>query len=574
MTLRVVVCTMGLLGCSTGKQADSAGDARLPAADDTGFRDSDGDGHPDVADCGPADPSVYPGAPERCNRIDDDCDGSTDEDAVDASTVWDDLDGDGYGDPTTAHSACAAGPDEATRADDCDDTDADVHPAAREVCWSGKDDDCDGSPGECGPSGAPTTAALTSRWAGAAADALGTSTVWSPAPDGGGTTVLVSGLPGHDGGAGGVALLSHPLAAGGTPTPAVVGTGVDGLGAAVVAVGDVSGDGYPDVIAGATGARGARGAAILLLGGPHGLTPDGSELLGARPGDALGAALAGGDLNGDGHVDLAVGVPTEVSGGLRGGVAVVLGPLSELGGTLDTAAAWVEGTTPGGSTGRGLALDGDVNGDGLADLVVGAPRDGAGRVGIWLGPVSGVLAFDDADRRYDSDGLAYDVGRSVAWAGDTDDDGTDDLLVTAPLGSLDGAVLLFSGSGVAAGLGPLTAADVDAAILGTQYAAGGVARIGDVSGDGVPDVFAGGPGIHWSPLEGGIDAEDADLWLTPATTASGRDVPGWLPAQVGPGADPDLDADGHAEVIFAGPGLAPSGRTEAGELQLLSPAGY
>ena len=51
-------------------------------------------------------------------------------------------------------------------------------------------------------------------------------------------------------------------------------------------------------------------------------------------------------------------------------------------------------------------------------------------------------------------------------------------------------------------------------------------------------------------------------------------MPGWLPAAVGPGASPDLNADGLAEVIFAGPALAPSGQTLAGEVQVLSPAGY
>jgi hypothetical protein len=71
-----------------------------------------------------------------------------------------------------------------------------------------------------------------------------------------------------------------------------------------------------------------------------------------------------------------------------------------------------------------------------------------------------------------------------------------------------------------------------------------------------------------------VDADDADLLLTPATIDGIRDIPGWLPAAVGPGASPDIDADGHVEVIFAGPALAPSGQTLAGEVQVLSPAGF
>jgi len=79
-----------------------------------------------------------------CNGIDDDCDGTVDEDdAVDALTWYLDDDGDGFGDPNVSVVACDAPADHLEDDTDCDDADAEVHPAAEEVC-NGIDDDCDG----------------------------------------------------------------------------------------------------------------------------------------------------------------------------------------------------------------------------------------------------------------------------------------------------------------------------------------------------------------------------------------------------------------------------------------------
>ena len=574
LALGIVVAT----ACAGG--GDSAGEAKdesagtIDSASELERRDTDGDGFPDVADCGPADPTVYPGAPETCNRIDDDCDGVADNDPVDPVPVYADLDGDGYGDDTAPSTACSTGPDQADRPGDCDDTDPAVNPSAREACWTGKDEDCDGDPGFCGPSGAPTTAALTARWWGAAGDRFGTSAAWGLDPGGSGQTVLVVGAPDAALGSGGVSVLVTPTQTGGAGQLAAVGSGVDHLGTVVRSVGDLDADGYGDVVAGAPGADGARGAVVLLLGGPDGLGPASPLATGATAGDAIGTALGVGDANADGQLDLAIGIPDTPSTAFRGGVVLLSGPLAAGGPTIGGLDARVVGTEPGGRAGLGVALSGDCDGDGHDDLLIGAPREGAGRFAIVAGPLTSTVLLDDADYRYDSDGTAFDLGWDVAWLGDSDGDGTDDLVVSAPGGSLDGAVLVFYGSDVLASDGMLDSGTVGAAILGTGYAAGAVAPIGDVNGDGRPDVHAGGPGVHWSPLAGGIDAEDADLWLTAATTADGRDVPGWLPAHLGPSASPDVDGDGYAELIFAGPGLSPHGQASAGEVQVLSPAGF
>ncbi len=102
----------------------------------------------DTRDCDDFNDTVHPGADELCDGVDNDCDGSTDEDdALDASTWYADADGDGYGDAASASVACTAPGGAVDNAEDCDDGDAAVHPAADESC-NGVDDDCDGSTDE------------------------------------------------------------------------------------------------------------------------------------------------------------------------------------------------------------------------------------------------------------------------------------------------------------------------------------------------------------------------------------------------------------------------------------------
>ncbi|MCB9742628.1 MAG: hypothetical protein H6740_08515 [Alphaproteobacteria bacterium] len=119
------------------------------------YQDSDGDGvggaplraceAPSGAvaeggDCHDGDPEAFPGAPERCNGLDDDCDERVDEDA---GGSWVDADFDGYGDPDQPLEDCGEGPGRADNADDCDDGNAARYPEALEAC-DGWDNDCDG----------------------------------------------------------------------------------------------------------------------------------------------------------------------------------------------------------------------------------------------------------------------------------------------------------------------------------------------------------------------------------------------------------------------------------------------
>ena len=102
-------------------------------------------------DCDDTDASINPYATEICNvGVDDDCDGEADDAdrSVDTSTGelrYQDADGDDYGDPDETEMFCSVPTGWSDNAEDCDDTDEDVHPGARETRGDGVDSDCDGS---------------------------------------------------------------------------------------------------------------------------------------------------------------------------------------------------------------------------------------------------------------------------------------------------------------------------------------------------------------------------------------------------------------------------------------------
>jgi len=106
-------------------------------------------------DCDDADASINPDADESCNGIDDDCDGDIDEDAADATTWYQDADGDGYGADEVWVLRCEEVSGYVEIAGDCDDAWVEVNPEANELC-DGADNDCDGDIDEDDALGADT----------------------------------------------------------------------------------------------------------------------------------------------------------------------------------------------------------------------------------------------------------------------------------------------------------------------------------------------------------------------------------------------------------------------------------
>jgi len=106
--------------------------------------DNDGDGFPNTTDCNDADATVYPGATEICDGKDNNCDGMVDE-GFPSIKYYEDLDGDGYGNPNNFIGTCSTVPPAGYVAlgTDCDDYDSTINPGAIEVC-DGIDNNCDG----------------------------------------------------------------------------------------------------------------------------------------------------------------------------------------------------------------------------------------------------------------------------------------------------------------------------------------------------------------------------------------------------------------------------------------------
>jgi hypothetical protein len=219
---------------------------------------------------------------------------------------------------------------------------------------------------------------------------------------------------------------------------------VDPAGAALSAT-DHDGDGLSDVILSLpehprvadgelTGAAWVVGGADIPAAAGSTYTPDGAGLVleGAEPGDAAGAAVLGADVNGDGLGDIVIGAPDAAS--LGGQLLVWYGSSGAISGTisLSTAGSIVTGQ-PGERIGTALAAIPDSDGDGAEEVAAGA--DGGAFVSL-------LLAFElaAADLEASETARILGVGRALGPSPDADRDGQGDLLA-APLG--EGADLFF-----------------------------------------------------------------------------------------------------------------------------------
>jgi hypothetical protein len=193
--------------------------------------------------------------------------------------------------------------------------------------------------------------------------------------------------------------------------------------------------------------------------------------------------------------------------------------------------------------GASVAGAGDVNGDGFADVIVGAPGYDAGLADegaafLFLGSAAGITGSTaaQAHARLESDQAGAEMGASVAGAGDVNGDGYADVIVGAPLydsGQTDeGAAFLFLGSptGVANGNPTTAAARIESDQPGAKL--GVVAGAKDVNGDGYADLIAGalyqdystggsfGPSWTVLPTRLRLESKETSLSLSPARETS------------------------------------------------------
>lgn len=538
------VLAFGLLaGCarpapagSASAQADSGGGDTGAQSDDsacelmTWYADEDGDGFGDVShsqqacvapagfvanntDCDDGNSAINPAAPELCATTgDDNCDGMTnDSTAVDALAWYPDSDGDGYGEPTTPVMACSPVDGMVGDATDCDDTNSEIRPGARDVCNDSVDQDCDGADRSCPYTGDQDLSS-------AAASVVGVSSM---------DMVPISLSP----------------------------------------VGDLDGDGRSDVALG----YGASSACILLhLGewrGEHMIDECDAVISDGTNAQYFGSAVSGGDANGDGVDDLLIGADTaDLRGTNAGAVQIFWGPL----GSEDLGSSAAGATLLGENANDQVGKDGtlvDLDGDGVDDVVTGAcwNDDGgtdAGAMYVDYGPVAGTLDVEDSDivlLGAPGDRLGYRFA-----PGDFDGDGRTDVAVGEPAASegayLAGGVSIFDFASLTAGAPSVhLTGDLEGGSFGSALDAA------DFDGSGVSDIVVSAPeygaDFHHTgmvylfddPAGPELTASDADVMLEGDGTSS-SDNAGALVGSAG-----DVNGDGFADLLLTAPGHTESG---------------
>ena len=216
------------------------------------------------------------------------------------------------------------------------------------------------------------------------------------------------------------------------------------FGAAVCGIGDYNGDGFDDFMVGDplwdAGSSCLNCGRVEIYSGASGTSVH--AYTGSASGDQLGASVAGlGDIDGDGVLDLAIGIPRADAIGFDSGrVQVILGPPGNFGTTIN-----LFGSALGARFGERVASAGDYNGDGAPDVAIAAPgAAGGGTVSIYSFFPS-FMQLATLQGQVNGDNFGY----GLCSAGDVNQDGFDDLLVTTPFedtaGANAGSARVFSG---------------------------------------------------------------------------------------------------------------------------------
>ena len=352
----------------------------------------------------------------------------------------------------------------------------------------------------------------------------------------------------------------HGSGAGISTTPAVIyesNQAFARLGEAVNGAGDVNGDGYSDVIAGAKyydNGESDEGVAIVYLGSAAGLGAASTTLESNLTNTYLGSSVASaGDVNGDGYSDIIVGATGFTNGESSEGAAFVY--YGSASGVSTTAAATFESNQTVAFMGVSVSSAGDVNGDGFSDVLIGAQgydngQSDEGLAFVYHGSADGLSITAASQWEINQAEAAF--GYSVSNAGDVNGDGYDDVIIGSnfvDLGQVnEGAAFIYHGSPTGASL---TSAVVLERNQAYAYMGRQVSTAGDVNGDGYDDVIIGANEYDNGQLDEGAafvyHGSSSGVSNTVAAQLEANQAQAYFGTSVSTAGD--VNGDGYSDVI-------------------------
>ncbi|MBI5728120.1 MAG: FG-GAP repeat protein, partial [Ignavibacteriales bacterium] len=266
------------------------------------------------------------------------------------------------------------------------------------------------------------------------------------------------------------------------------------FGESVTGGGDIDGDGYADVMIGAAATNSIQGKVYVLLGraaplGAINASAVDFKIIG-ETGSALGKCVAfAGDVNGDGYCDMLLGAPEYNAA--KGRAYIFFGKQSfDLEINASSANVIITGQTGDYLLGSSLASAGDMNGDGLSDVIIATYP--SLRAGLFLG---GNIMDNIVDITYNSPADISQFARTVAGAGDVNADGFSDIIIgDHSQDSYKGKAYVYYG-----GLHPDNSPDIVLAGEAVNTFFGfPAAGAGDINGDGFDEILVGAYGSNSS----------------------------------------------------------------------------